>query len=42
MITLRGKLRKEGEVANSKPKENNKRVSIRDKLLVKEVIYILV
>ncbi|XP_043277237.1 NEDD8-conjugating enzyme UBE2F-like isoform X2 [Venturia canescens] len=35
MITLRGKLKKEGEV--SKTKDFNKRASVRDKLLVKEV-----
>lgn len=39
MITLRGKLKKDGEVSNSnKPRQYNKRASIRDKLLVKEVI----
>ena len=38
MITLRGKLKKDGDVSNSKNKDLNfKRVSVRDKLLVKEV-----
>ncbi|XP_015598011.1 NEDD8-conjugating enzyme UBE2F [Cephus cinctus] len=37
MITLRGKLKKDGDVSNSKSKEYNKRASVRDKLLVKEV-----
>lgn len=38
MITLRGKLKKDGEVSNSKAtKDFNKRASVRDKLLVKEV-----
>lgn len=38
MITLRGKLKKDPDVSNAKSKEvANKRVSIRDKLLVKEV-----
>lgn len=35
MITLKGKLKKDGEV--SKSKDFNKRISVRDKLLVKEV-----
>lgn len=35
MITLRGKLKKDSEV--SKTKDINKRASVRDKLLVKEV-----
>lgn len=39
MITLKGKLKKDGEVSNSKPKDFNKRISVRDKLLVKEVIF---
>lgn len=37
MITLRGKLKKENDIANSKNRDYNKRASIRDKLLVKEV-----
>ncbi|XP_032690418.1 NEDD8-conjugating enzyme UBE2F-like [Odontomachus brunneus] len=37
MITLRGKLKKDSDVANSKNRDFNKRVSVRDKLLVKEV-----
>lgn len=37
MITLRGKLKKENDIANSKNRDHNKRVSIRDKLLIKEV-----
>ncbi|EGI60601.1 PREDICTED: NEDD8-conjugating enzyme UBE2F-like [Acromyrmex echinatior] len=35
MITLRGKLKKDNDIANSK--NYNRRVSIRDKLLIKEV-----
>ncbi|KAL6444332.1 NEDD8-conjugating enzyme UBE2F-like [Cataglyphis hispanica] len=35
MITLRGKLKKDNDITNSK--NNNRRVSIRDKLLIKEV-----
>lgn len=38
MITLRGKLKKDTDIANSKNKDYNKRASIRDKLLIKEVI----
>ncbi|XP_014485524.1 PREDICTED: NEDD8-conjugating enzyme UBE2F-like [Dinoponera quadriceps] len=37
MITLRGKLKKDNDVSNSKNRDFNKRVSVRDKLLVKEV-----
>ncbi|XP_043471832.1 NEDD8-conjugating enzyme UBE2F-like [Leptopilina heterotoma] len=38
MITLRGKLKKDADVSNSKNKDlNYKRISVRDKLLVKEV-----
>lgn len=37
MITLRGKLKKDSDIANSKNKDYNKRVSVRDKLLIKEV-----
>ncbi|XP_046430904.1 NEDD8-conjugating enzyme UBE2F-like isoform X1 [Neodiprion fabricii] len=37
MITLRGKLKKDSDVSNSKSRDTNKRVSIRDKLLVREV-----
>lgn len=37
MITLRGKLKKENDIANSKSKDYNNRVSVRDKLLIKEV-----
>ncbi|XP_012273379.1 NEDD8-conjugating enzyme UBE2F [Orussus abietinus] len=37
MITLRGKLKKNADISNSKSKDYNKRVSVRDKLLVKEV-----
>lgn len=37
MITLRGKLKKDGDLANSKNRDYNKRISVRDKLLVKEV-----
>ncbi|XP_078034641.1 NEDD8-conjugating enzyme UBE2F isoform X1 [Augochlora pura] len=37
MITLRGKLKKDGDLANSKNKDYNKRISVRDKLLIKEV-----
>ncbi|CAK9813808.1 NEDD8-conjugating enzyme UBE2F [Anthophora quadrimaculata] len=37
MITLRGKLKKDSDIANSKSKDYNKRVSVRDKLLIKEV-----
>lgn len=35
MITLRSKLKKEGEIAKSK--DASKRISVRDQLLVKEV-----
>lgn len=38
MITLRGKLKKDSDIANAKNRDHNKRVSIRDKLLIKEVI----
>lgn len=38
MITLRGKLKKDNDITNSK--NNNRRVSIRDKLLIKEVFII--
>lgn len=38
MITLRGKLKKDNDITNSK--NNNRRVSIRDKLLIKEVFVI--
>ncbi|KAI4502016.1 hypothetical protein M0802_002698 [Mischocyttarus mexicanus] len=37
MITLRGKLKKDAEITNSKNRDYNKRASIRDKLLIKEV-----
>ncbi|KZC06584.1 PREDICTED: NEDD8-conjugating enzyme UBE2F-like [Dufourea novaeangliae] len=37
MITLRGKLKKDGDLTNSKSKDYNKRISVRDKLLIKEV-----
>lgn len=37
MITLRGKLKKDSDITNSKNKDYNKRVSVRDKLLIKEV-----
>lgn len=37
MITLRGKLKKDSDIPNSKNREYNKRVSVRDKLLIKEV-----
>lgn len=37
MITLTRKLKKEAEVSHSAPTESIKRVSVRDKLLVKEV-----
>lgn len=37
MITLRNKLKKDSDIANSKNRDNNKRVSVRDKLLIKEV-----
>lgn len=39
MITLRGKLKKDTDITNSK--NNNRRVSIRDKLLIKEVFTIM-
>lgn len=42
MITLRGKLKKDSDVPNSKNRDFNKRVSVRDKLLVKEVFKIMV
>lgn len=42
MITLRGKLKKDSDVANSKNRDFNKRVSVRDKLLVKEVFDIVI
>lgn len=38
MITLRGKLKKDNDITNSK--NNNRRASIRDKLLIKEVFII--
>lgn len=37
MITLRGKLKKDADIANSKNRDYNKRISVRDKLLIKEV-----
>lgn len=37
MITLRGKLKKDPEITNSKNRDYNKRASVRDKLLIKEV-----
>ncbi|CAD1468944.1 unnamed protein product, partial [Heterotrigona itama] len=37
MITLRGKLKKDNDIANSKNRDYNKRASVRDKLLIKEV-----
>lgn len=38
MITLRGKLKKEADVSSSGPQDiPSKRISIRDKLLIKEV-----
>jgi len=40
MITLRGKLKKDNDITNSKNKDFNRRVSIRDKLLIKEVFNI--
>uniref|UniRef100_A0A0C9QMF8 E2 NEDD8-conjugating enzyme n=1 Tax=Fopius arisanus TaxID=64838 RepID=A0A0C9QMF8_9HYME len=37
MITLRGKLKKDTDVENTKARDINTRISVRDKLLVKEV-----
>ncbi|KAK2576392.1 hypothetical protein KPH14_005737 [Odynerus spinipes] len=37
MITLRGKLKRDAEITNSKSRDYNKRASVRDKLLIKEV-----
>jgi len=40
MITLRGKLKKDNDIANSK--NYNRRVSVRDKLLIKEVNFYII
>lgn len=37
MITLRGKLKKDSDIASAKNRDYNKRISVRDTLLVKEV-----
>lgn len=37
MITLRGKLKRDAEITTTKSKDYNKRASVRDKLLIKEV-----